>query len=126
MDYQDFTALLTHLFDFPKEVYLTTIVCVHTPPQSNLRTPNGIRTRATALKGQRPRPLDDGSLSIGYVIVIGMDSLREKITNNIRPDTLLTLVIRFNIATECQGHCPDLQTFAQEVRSNGSRPVACP
>lgn len=26
------------------------------------RTPNGIRTRATALKGQRPRPLDDGGL----------------------------------------------------------------
>jgi integrase len=25
-----------------------------------LRTPNGIRTRVTALKGQRPRPLDDG------------------------------------------------------------------
>ncbi len=24
------------------------------------RTPNGIRTRVTALKGQRPRPLDDG------------------------------------------------------------------
>jgi hypothetical protein len=24
------------------------------------RTPNGIRTRATALKGRRPRPLDDG------------------------------------------------------------------
>lgn len=26
------------------------------------RTPNGIRTRATALKGRRPRPLDDGGL----------------------------------------------------------------
>jgi hypothetical protein len=25
-----------------------------------LRTPNGIRTRATAVKGRRPRPLDDG------------------------------------------------------------------
>src|SRR5699024_11828047 len=25
-----------------------------------LRTPNGIRTRVTALKGRRPRPLDDG------------------------------------------------------------------
>ena len=25
-----------------------------------LRTPNGIRTRVTAVKGQRPRPLDDG------------------------------------------------------------------
>lgn len=24
------------------------------------RTPNGIRTRATAVKGRRPRPLDDG------------------------------------------------------------------
>src|SRR5579864_9723622 len=24
------------------------------------RTPNGIRTRVTALKGRRPRPLDDG------------------------------------------------------------------
>src|SRR5690606_15260422 len=26
------------------------------------RTPNGIRTRATAVKGRRPRPLDDGGL----------------------------------------------------------------
>jgi hypothetical protein len=26
-------------------------------------TPNGIRTRATAVKGRRPRPLDDGGLS---------------------------------------------------------------
>jgi hypothetical protein len=25
-------------------------------------TPNGIRTRATAVKGRRPRPLDDGGL----------------------------------------------------------------
>ena len=25
-----------------------------------LRAPNGIRTRVTAVKGQRPRPLDDG------------------------------------------------------------------
>ena len=25
-----------------------------------LRPPNGIRTRVTAVKGQRPRPLDDG------------------------------------------------------------------
>ena len=28
-----------------------------------MRTPNGIRTRATALKGRRPRPLDDGGLA---------------------------------------------------------------
>lgn len=27
------------------------------------RTPNGIRTRATAVKGRRPRPLNDGGLS---------------------------------------------------------------
>jgi hypothetical protein len=27
------------------------------------RTPNGIRTRATAVKGRRPRPLDDGGQS---------------------------------------------------------------
>ena len=26
----------------------------------NFGTPNGIRTRATAVKGRRPRPLDDG------------------------------------------------------------------
>ena len=33
------------------------------------RTPNGIRTRATAVKGRRPRPLDDGGpirISPGY------------------------------------------------------------
>ncbi len=29
----------------------------------DLRTPNGIRTRVTAVKGQRPRPLDDGGIS---------------------------------------------------------------
>src|SRR3954454_8871677 len=29
----------------------------------DLRTPNGIRTRVTALKGRRPRPLDDGGWS---------------------------------------------------------------
>src|SRR5262249_51215360 len=32
-------------------------------------TPNGIRTRATAVKGRRPRPLDDGGpirISPGY------------------------------------------------------------
>ena len=28
-------------------------------------TPNGIRTRVTALKGRRPRPLDDGGLPDG-------------------------------------------------------------
>src|SRR5690606_18302652 len=28
------------------------------------RAPNGIRTRATALKGRRPRPLDDGGGSV--------------------------------------------------------------
>ena len=43
-----------------------------TPPESEepetgeplieLSTPNGIRTRVTAVKGRRPRPLDDGGL----------------------------------------------------------------
>ena len=34
---------------------------IHTPTRLLLlRTPNGIRTRVTALKGRRPRPLDDG------------------------------------------------------------------
>ena len=28
--------------------------------RKNLRTPNGIRTRAAAVKGRCPRPLDDG------------------------------------------------------------------
>ena len=32
--------------------------------QGLLRTPNGIRTRATAVKGRRPRPLDDGGLDL--------------------------------------------------------------
>ena len=31
-------------------------------PRSRRRTPNGIRTRATAVKGRGPRPLDDGGL----------------------------------------------------------------
>ena len=30
------------------------------PRCRDARTPNGIRTRATAVKGRRPRPLDDG------------------------------------------------------------------
>ena len=29
-------------------------------PETVLRTPNGIRTRATAVKGRGPGPLDDG------------------------------------------------------------------
>ena len=29
---------------------------------SVLRDPNGIRTRVTAVKGRRPRPLDDGAM----------------------------------------------------------------
>ena len=28
-----------------------------------VRTPNGIRTRATAVKGRGPRPLDDGGVA---------------------------------------------------------------
>ncbi len=35
---------------------------LHVSPPSR-RTPNGIRTRATAVKGRRPRPLNDGGLS---------------------------------------------------------------
>ena len=34
--------------------------CCTTAPRCRVRTPNGIRTRATALKGRRPGPLDDG------------------------------------------------------------------
>lgn len=30
------------------------------PRDHMISTPNGIRTRVTALKGRRPRPLDDG------------------------------------------------------------------
>src|SRR5690606_41694265 len=33
---------------------------VATGPGPSSRTPNGIRTRATAVKGRGPRPLDDG------------------------------------------------------------------
>src|ERR1700722_11672989 len=40
----------------------------HPHPQKS--TPNGIRTRVTALKGQRPGPLDDGGL-YGTVWVAG-------------------------------------------------------
>ena len=32
------------------------------PAEASKSTPNGIRTRATAVKGRRPRPLDDGGL----------------------------------------------------------------
>ena len=40
---------------------------------ASLRTPNGIRTRATAVKGRRPRPLDDG----GTCPKARVDSLRD-------------------------------------------------
>src|SRR4029079_2264713 len=36
-----------------------------TGPSRPSGTPNGIRTRATAVKGRRPRPLDDGGLVTG-------------------------------------------------------------
>jgi hypothetical protein len=39
---------------------------MNTSPHS---TPNGIRTRAAALKGQYPRPLDDGGLLLTYLLL---------------------------------------------------------
>ena len=43
--------------------------------------PSGIRTRVPALRGPRPRPLDDGSLHVGHVLrqvlVQGLDRLFE-------------------------------------------------
>ena len=42
-----------------------------------LRTPNGIRTRATALKGRRPRPLDDGGLAMNRRAEEGALSIRD-------------------------------------------------
>ena len=41
------------------------------------RTPNGIRTRATALKGRRPRPLDDGGLAMNRRAEEGALSIRD-------------------------------------------------
>ena len=35
--------------------------------------PNGIRTRATAVKGRRPRPLNDGALNFA-IIATGIES----------------------------------------------------
>ena len=35
------------------------LLVFHVRRRESDRTPNGIRTRATALKGRRPRPLDD-------------------------------------------------------------------
>ena len=32
--------------------------------ETDLRTPNGIRTRAATLKGWCPRPLDDGGMEL--------------------------------------------------------------
>ncbi len=45
---------------------------LQTAPQDPavFRTPNGIRTRVTALKGRRPRPLDDGGRPSGATQVI--------------------------------------------------------
>ena len=40
-----------------------------------LRTPNGIRTRVTAVKGRRPRPLDDGGLDYLAGLNFGLYSL---------------------------------------------------
>ena len=38
---------------------------VRMPEEPILRIPNGVRTRVTAVKGRRPRPLDDGDLFSG-------------------------------------------------------------
>ena len=35
-----------------------------------MRTPNGIRTRATAVKGRRPRPLDDEGVTVRYYVLV--------------------------------------------------------
>ena len=39
----------------------------------NYIDPNGIRTRATAVKGRRPRPLNDGALNFA-IIATGIES----------------------------------------------------
>ena len=54
-----------------------------------IRTPNGIRTRATAVKGRRPRPLDDGGLSPcgnRHIIGPGRRGLQNPSTAHFRPD----------------------------------------
>ena len=44
-----------------------------------IRTPNGIRTRATGVKGQRPRPLDDGGPPLGSEPRSDWDSIGEQV-----------------------------------------------
>jgi hypothetical protein len=39
-----------------------------TPANIRFRAPNGIRTRASALKGRRPGPLDDGGLRLPVIV----------------------------------------------------------
>src|SRR5207237_465765 len=55
------TAVLTG-FE-PATSGLTGRRALQTAPQDPAGTPNGIRTRAAALKGRCPRPLDDGGTS---------------------------------------------------------------
>src|SRR3954451_2171941 len=53
----------------------STAVCRIEPgDRSRARTPNGIRTRATAVKGRGPRPLDDGGDSLE--VAVGHDCRR--------------------------------------------------
>src|SRR3954451_2627825 len=53
----------------------STAVCRIEPGDRSLaRTPNGIRTRATAVKGRGPRPLDDGGNSLE--VAVGHDCRR--------------------------------------------------
>src|SRR6266704_3460123 len=44
--------------------------CARLPHTFVSRTPNGIRTRAAALKGRCPRPLDDGGLTATAVLPV--------------------------------------------------------
>ena len=47
--------------------------------ESALRTPNGIRTRATSVKERYPRPLDDGSLET-YTVLRELPETRYRVS----------------------------------------------
>jgi hypothetical protein len=56
----------------PATSTLTGWRALHAAPQDQaVRAPNGIRTRVTALKGQRPGPLDDGGGWAHGVLAVG-------------------------------------------------------
>jgi integrase len=58
---------------------------MHHHDSESSRTPNGIRTRATAVKGRGPGPLDDGGNSLG--VTVGPGPSEDRASIGVHPTT---------------------------------------